>query len=67
MVHDRIVTTEELTTWIGLSAQEIGVLEARGIISQSECGWSLHATVVALVRYYGEIAAERGNDDVTVH
>lgn len=66
MVHDRIVTTEELTTWIGLSAQEIGVLEARGIISRnSHERWPLHATIVALVAYYLEAAAERGNG--TVH
>ncbi len=68
MVHDRIVTTEELTTWVGLSAQEIGSLADRGIIEEiaRDC-WPLHATVVALVRYYGEAAAGRGGNDATVH
>ena len=67
---DRIVTTEELTAWTGVSALEIGVLADRGIIEEiARDRWPLKATVVALVRYYGEAAAGRVDEDArgTVH
>lgn len=60
---DKIVSTIELSAWLGITGHAIADLANRGVISWSSRGrWPLRATNFAVLDHYRQIAAGRSGE-----